>query len=322
MLNFWQSLPNPFTVLAPMDGVTDYVFRQMVLKLGRPDIFFTEFTPVDGILSKGESHVINNLKFSKKEQPVVAQLWGHDPKHFHDAAKIVSSMGFAGIDINMGCPDKATIKYGACAALINNPKLAEKIIQATREGAKDLPISVKTRIGFNDEVIDTWFTFLLKQNLSALTVHLRTAEEMSRPSAHWELIPKILKLRDKISPKTLIIGNGDLFTLNDVKKAHDVYKADGYMIGRGILSNPWMFNNSVNPGEISVKTKLETYLEHVRLYNKTWGKNKNSAIVRKFCKAYIHGFPDASNMREKLVATKNIDELETTLIKLRDNLRI
>ncbi|MCL4354529.1 tRNA-dihydrouridine synthase [Patescibacteria group bacterium] len=321
MHNFWQNLPKPFTVLAPMDGVTDYVFRQMVLTLGRPDVFFTEFTPVDGILSKGKSHVVNNLKFSKKEQPVVAQLWGHDPKHFHEAAKLVSSMRFAGIDINMGCPDKTTIKYGACAALINNPKLAEKIIKATREGANGLPISVKTRIGFNEEVIDKWITFLLKQNLPVLTVHLRTAKEMSHPPAHWEFMSRILELRNKISPSTLIIGNGDLFTLDEVRKAHDEHGADGYMVGRGILSNPWMFNNSVNPDEISVKTKLDTYLHHVRLYNKTWGKNKNSAVVRKFCKAYIHGFPDASNMREKLAVTKNIEELEAALITLRNNLQ-
>ncbi|MCL4418092.1 MAG: tRNA-dihydrouridine synthase [Actinobacteria bacterium] len=322
MHNFWQSLPKPFTVLAPMDGVTDYVFRQMVLKLGRPDVFFTEFTPVDGILSKGKSHVMNNLKFNKKEQPVVAQLWGHDPKHFHEAAKLVSSMGFAGIDVNMGCPDKTTIKYGACAALINNPKLAEKIIKATREGAKGLPVSVKTRIGFDDEVIDKWITFLLEQNLPALTVHLRTAKEMSHPPAHWEFMSRILKFRDKISPSTLIIGNGDLLTLSDVKEAHDEYGARTVKGLGGILSNPWMFNESVSPEEISVKTKLDTYLQHVRLYNKMWGKNRNSAVVRKFCKAYIHGFPDASNMREKLSATKNIDELEATLIKLRNNLHI
>jgi len=320
MKNFWQTLPKPFTVLAPMDGVTDYVFRQMVLKLGRPDVFFTEFTPVDGILSKGKTHVLNNLKFGKNEQPVVAQLWGHDSTHFYKLAKLVKKMGFAGIDINMGCPDKTTIKYGACAALIRNPKLAEEIIQATKDGAKGMPISVKTRIGFDREIIDKWIGFLLKQDLPALTVHLRTATELSTPPAHWDLMPKIITLRNKIAPNTLIIGNGDLFTLDDVNKAHGKYGCDGYMVGRGILNNPWMFNKSIKPEEISVDTKLKTYLKHILLFNKTWGKNKNSAIVRKFCKAYIHGFPEASHIRMELVETKNTEELIKKINQIKINL--
>ncbi|PIP74643.1 MAG: dihydrouridine synthase [Candidatus Levybacteria bacterium CG_4_9_14_3_um_filter_35_16] len=315
MKNFWQKLQKPFTALAPMDGVTDYIFRQMIVSLGKPDVLFTEFTPVAGIFSKGKTNVIANLMFSKVEQPIVAQIWGSDPKLFYKTSKYISTLGFSGIDINMGCPDRVAIKTGGCSAIIKNQKLAGEIISATKKGAKNIPISIKTRIGFSENEVNTWIPFLLKQDIAALTVHLRTATELSKPAAHWEEMPKIIEMRNRISPKTIIIGNGDLFTLSDVRKVHDLYGCDGYMIGRGILANSWLFSDKIN---INEKERFNTYLKHILLFKKTWGESKNFANLKKFCKVYINNFPDASKLREQIMETKNLGELENITKSLKD----
>jgi len=306
MENFWQKLQKPFTALAPMDGITDYIFRQMIVSLGKPDVLFTEFTPIDGIFSKGKINAISNLMFSGTEQPIVAQIWGSDPKIFYKTSKFISTLGFSGIDINMGCPDRVTIKAGGCAALIKNQKLAGEIISATKKGAKNIPISVKTRIGFSKNAVNTWIPFLLKQDIAALTMHLRTATELSKSPAHWDEMPKIIEMRNKINPKTIIIGNGDIYILKDLKEKQIKYKCDGYMVGRGILSNPWIFSNKKNVGE---KERFNTYLKHILLFKKTWGESKNFANLKKFCKVYINNFPDASKLREQIMDTKSLNEL-------------
>ena len=309
MVNFWEELPRPFTVLSPMDGVTDFVFRQIVAEIGKPDVFFTEFVNCDGLLSEGRKIVGERLKYGANEQPIVAQIWGEKPDSFYKAAQYVKKLGFAGIDINMGCPDRAIIRNGACSALIKNPNLAKEIIQAAKEGAKDLPISVKTRIGFEKEKIDEWIGFLLKQNLSALSVHLRTVREMSKVPAHWEFLPKIIELRDKINSATLIVGNGDIGSLLEVEEKYKKYKCEGFMIGTGIFANPWIFNKSINIESISAKDRLELFLKHIKLFKSTWGENKNCATVKKFCKTYINNFPQAGSLREKVMRANNFEDL-------------
>src|SRR5258708_5966429 len=186
MKNFWNKLPKPFTVLAPMDGVTDVVFRQIITEFGRPDVLFTEFTMTDGLISRGHEKVAERLLLTEKQKPVIAQIWGTKPDHFYQVAKTLQTMGFAGIDINMGCPTRDVVKEGACSGLIRNPQLASEIIHATKEGAGELPVSVKTRIGFEKENIEEWISFLLEHNIAALTVHLRTVRELSKVPAHWE----------------------------------------------------------------------------------------------------------------------------------------
>ena len=312
MKNFWFDLPQPFTALAPLDGVTDVVFRQIVAKIGKPDVLFTEFTNTDGLVSHGKERVMERLRFHQNEQPVVAQLWGTNPDHFYDSAKLVKELGFAGIDINMGCPEKSVVKTGACSALIKNHKLTAEIIKATRRGAKELPVSVKTRIGFNDVRIEEWIGFLLEQKLPVLTVHLRTVKEMSKVPAHWELMPKIMRLRDKISPQTLIVGNGDIESLQELKDKHATYGCEGFMIGRGVFHNPWVFNLDVDPKDKTPEERIRLYLEHVEEFERTW-KNKNFALLKKFCKTYIASFDGASEFREALMATKNISELKDAL---------
>jgi tRNA-dihydrouridine synthase len=313
MKNFWKKLPHPFTVLAPMDGVTDTVFRQIISEIGKPDVLFTEFTMVDGIMSKGRERVMQNLLFAAKEQPVVAQIWGTKPENFYKSAQMVKELGFAGIDINMGCPERTIIKSGACSALMHNPSLAAEIVQATREGAKDIPVSVKTRIGFYKETIDEWIGFLLGLQLPMLAVHLRTREEMSKVPAHWEFMPKILALRDQISPETLICGNGDIKSMDEIKEKYKEYSCDGFMVGTGIFQNPWLFNPAINIDTVTVEERIELYLRHISLYEKTYGDGKNFAVLKKFCKTYINNFPNAVSFREQLMTSKSITELKNML---------
>lgn len=308
MNSFWEKLQKPFTVLAPMDGVTDVVFREIISSLGKPDVLFTEFTSVSGLMSKGKEKVERSLKFTNKQRPIVAQIWGTNVNDYKKASKVCKELGFDGIDINMGCPINTVVKKGACSALINNHKLAKEIIDATKEGG-ELPVSVKTRIGFDSVEIEEWLGFLLNQKLDALTVHLRTVEEMSKVEAHWDLMPKIITLRDNISPKTLIIGNGDISSFNEIEEKYKKYKCDGFMVGRGALSNPWIFNKSTDVVKISKEERLSLYLRHIILFLKTWGDKKNPESLKKFSKTWVNNFPGATTTRDEINLAKNTDEM-------------
>lgn len=314
MKHFWKDLPRPFTVLAPLDGVTDVVFRQVITEIGKPDVLFTEFTPVDGLLSGGRARVEGNLLFTPEQMPVVAQIWGTKPEQFYTVAKEIKERGFAGVDINMGCPERVIIKHGACSALIKTPQLAAEIIQATKEGAGDLPVSVKTRIGFSQESITEWIGFVLQQKVAALTVHLRTVAEMSKVPAHWEHMPRVKALRDAIAPETVLIGNGDITSNEEIIQKYKEYGCDGFMVGRGIFANPWLFDSSVDMTQKTVEERIELYLHHIELFEKFWqGSNKNFALLKKFGKTYISNFPESSPFRERLMLTKTIGALKETL---------
>lgn len=307
-MNFWQEFKKPIFVLAPMDGVTDTVFRQIMAGVGQPDVFFTEFVPVEALLSdKAQKKVIEtSLKYTKKEKPLVAQIWGSDPEKFYRSAKLIKKLGFDGIDINMGCPQKCAIKNGACAALIKNPKLAQEIILATIEGG-GLPVSVKTRIGYSKIDTENWVRVLLSTPISALILHLRTVFEMSKVPAHWEEIIKVVKLRDKLKSKAAVIGNGDVKTLKKAKEKCKKYGIDGVMIGRGIFENVYLFSERIG----TPQQKIDLLIKHLELFKKTWGDSRNFELMKKFVKVYINGFKGASKEREKLMETKNLDELIT-----------
>lgn len=311
----WQKLKKPFTVLAPMEDVTDIVFRHMVMKTGRPDVFFTEFTSTDGMFSKGDKFVNTRLKFSTDEKPIIAQIWGNDPEKYLKAGKLLTEMGFDGIDINMGCPDKSIFKHGCCSALINNPSLAKELIQATKEGAPTLPISVKTRIGIKTIETERWISFLLAQNITALTVHGRTVAEQSKVPAHWDEIAKAVTLRDEMNKDTVIIGNGDVENYQEAIEKHETYGVDGIMIGRGIFHNPWVFNPKVTMSDVSTEKKLNLLIEHIQSFNDTW-KNERSEgkpikpfeMMKKFYKVYISDIPNAHNIRMELMQLKTPEE--------------
>lgn len=307
-MNIWETLKKPIFILAPMEDVTDTVFRQILLQTGRPALFFTEFTNVDGMFSKGSEHVTKRLKFTPQEKPLIAQIWGMNPDNFYKAAKQLVEMGFDGIDLNMGCPQHDVTSHGACSALIKNHTLATEIIRATQEGAGDLPVSVKTRIGFGTIQTEEWIGFLLTHNLAALTVHGRTVREMSKVPAHWDEIGKAAKLRNDLGLDTLIIGNGDVMSVAEGEEKAKQHGLDGIMIGRGIFHNAWLFNPAIDPSTKTLKERLEILYKHVSLYNETWGNDKHYPTLKKYFKIYLSGFDGAAEIRGKFMETNTPEE--------------
>ncbi|KKQ88174.1 MAG: tRNA-dihydrouridine synthase [Parcubacteria group bacterium GW2011_GWF2_38_8] len=334
MNNFWKKLKRPIFCLAPMADVTDCAFRRIVAKysrhggVGGPDIFWTEFVSADGLAHpKAQKKLLIDLKFSKKEHPIVAQLFGSNVENMKKASALCKKLGFDGIDINMGCPDKSVEKQNSGAAMIKNPKLAREIIRAAREGANGLPISVKTRIGYGKNEIETWIRkLLLEEDLSALTVHLRTRKEMSGVSAHWELMKRIVKIRDEIKSKTLIIGNGDVGDIEEAKQKIKETGCDGVMFGRAIFGNPWLFSRRKKQDLKSLKSscfkeRLSVLIEHAKLFEKMLGKTKSFNIMKKHFKAYVNDFPGAKELRTKLMDTKNAREVEKIIKDFLKNIK-
>lgn len=304
MKNVWASLNRPIFALAPMEDVTDTVFRQIIDKYAPAELYFTEFTSVDALLSeKGKESAMQRLRFDRSERPIIAQIWGTNPKYFAKSAELIEKLGFDGIDINMGCPVRDIVKTGACSALINNHKLAASLISATRQST-NLPISVKTRLGTDQIQTEEWVGFLLKQGLDAIALHGRTAKEMSKSEVHWDEIAKAVRLRDQIAPQTLILGNGDVLSHAEGLEKVDKYRLDGVMIGRGVFQNLFVFSGK-SFTELSQAEKFKIMQEHIELFDKTWGTKKNYNILKKFFKIYISGVDGASDMRIKFMETKN-----------------
>ncbi len=288
-----------------MEAVTDTIFRHVVAKAAPPDIYFTEFTNTDSFCSpKGKHSTESRLRFTPDEGPLVAQIWGTNPEHFAQMAHGLRDMGYAAIDINMGCPDRTITKHGACSALIENPELASKIIAATKTAG--LPVSVKTRIGFRQQKTEEWIGFLLRQDLSALTVHARTAKEMSKVPARWEEIAKAVQLRDQLAPQTVIIGNGDVADRAEGLRRVAETGADGIMIGRGVFHDVFCFEPE--PREHSQNEYFDLLRYHLDLWEQTWQGEANYHALKRFFKIYVKNFPGASELREQLMNTTNVDE--------------
>ncbi len=323
-MNFIATLPKPFFVLAPMDDVTDTVFRQIIQSTAAPDVFFTEFVNVDGLMSPGRSKLMKKLRFVEGERAVVAQLWGLNPENFKVVAEqiadgtIARELGlpdgcnFVGVDLNMGCPAKSEVQNGACSALIKleNRQLASDIIDAAKEGLTGrLPLSVKTRLGFN-EVDMSWFEFLLGKDLNMLTVHGRTRKEMSKVPARWELIGDVVKLRDALAPETLMAGNGDVRDRPHGEELAEQYGLDGIMIGRGVFQDPYVFAVK-SPWDAKTKAeRIALYRQQVELFQETWqNRERNIKTLNRFCKVYINGFDGAKELRERLMTAETTGEL-------------
>lgn len=306
MNNFWKQIKLPIFCLAPMADVTDCAFRQIIAKHGKPDVFWTEFVSADGLAHpKAREKLLIDLKFSKNEHPIVAQIFGSNVENIREASKLCKELGFDGIDINMGCPDKSIEKQCAGAAMIKNPKLAKEIIQAAKEGGGGLPVSVKTRIGYNKNEINTWIRELLSQDLAALTVHLRTRKEMSDVPAHWDLMKSVIEIRDEMNKDTLIFGNGDVLDIKDGEQKIKESGCDGVMLGRAIFGNPWLFKG-ITP---TLEEKLKVMIEHTKLFEEILREHKNFAIMKKHYKAYVNGFDGAKELRMKLMEAENAEEV-------------
>lgn len=365
MKSFWSKLPKPFYAMAPMADVTDPAWRSLVATLGKPDVTFTEFVSADGLyhLNGGElpsgpgpqksgfgerfaalhlaslsstrhssapmrplseNPLMRDLQFTEAERPIVMQVFSDKPEMIAYAAELAAELGFDGLDINMGCPDRTIEHQGAGAALIKMPELAVKLIKAA-QGASSLPVSVKTRIGFNTETLDEWLPALLETKPAAITLHLRTRKEMSLVPAQWELMSRAVETRDRLAPGVLLIGNGDLKDLTDTQARVIETGCDGAMIGRGMFGNPWVFadkeqyRNSVNANDLhlekrerSIEEKLAALVELARRFE-ALTPPKHFAILKKHIKAFVTGFDGASELRARLMAAENATELEATV---------
>lgn len=310
--SFWNELPKPFFILAPMEDVTDVVFRHVVQKAGAPDVFFTEFTNSDSFCHPdGIESVRGRLTFTEDEQPMVAHIWGDNPKFFKEMSIRLAEMGFKGIDLNMGCPVPNVAERGKGSGLILRPEVAAELIEAAKAGG--LPVSVKTRIGFTQrEELDAWISHLLRQDIANLSVHMRTRKEMSKVEAHWEDIPKVVELRDQLAPKTLITINGDILDRTMGIALAEKYGVDGIMIGRGIFKNPFAFEKEPNvhtPKELIGLLQLQLDLQD------KFAEQVPRSIVglHRFFKIYVKGFPGANDLRVKLMNTKSTNEVRAIL---------
>jgi len=342
MSNFWTKLNKPIFALAPMEEVTDVVFREMVARYSgkqesriknqelRPNDFvmYTEFVNVDGLTHpEGRKNLEIDLKFTPAQRPIVAQIWGTNPEKFYQAAQIIAELGFDGIDINMGCPQDKEIGLGACAALIRQPDLAKEIIKATKKGAEHLSVSVKTRIGYSKkEEMENWIKHLLSTEVAVIALHGRTKQEKSKGSANWEAIAQAVRIRDEMYPisphpspspedgrgkfvglRPLILGNGDIKSYQEGLDRVAQTNVDGVMVGRGAFGNPWFFRN--DNYQSSVKERLAVMLEYAKLFSELLPQ-KSFIIMRKHFKAYVSGFVGSHELRRKLMQAKNLGETE------------
>lgn len=343
-MNFWETIrqqKKPFFAVAPMADVTDPAFRRLIATYGKPDVMWTEFVSANGLMSGGRKVLERDLVFAEIERPIVAQLFTSDPEKMEGAARLCAELGFDGIDINMGCPDKTIEKQGAGASMIKTPDAAIAVIAAAKRGAGTIPVSVKTRVGYNTVEIKEWIAMLLQQDVAALTVHARTRKELSKVPAHWEYLKEVVALRDKLAPHTVILGNGDVTSLADGKEKARMSGVDGVMVGRALFGNPWFFDearaitatlprrsvfhkvpflsklfqtkraaaqSATKP--ITIEERLTVMVEHTKLFEELLGDIKSFSIMKKHYKAYCTGFDGAKELRMELMETKNSGEVE------------
>ncbi len=323
---FWKQLKKPIFAIAPMADVTDAAFRRMIATYGKPDVMWTEFVSCDGLCSRGKDALIQDLIYDERERPIIAQVFGANPEHFYRTAQLLQELGFDGIDINMGCPDKNIQKQNAGAKLIQNPKLAQEIIRETKRGAGKLPVSVKTRIGYVKNTIDEWLPYILETEPAAITIHGRTKKEMSDVPAHWDVIARGVEMTKRYygeKDRPFVLGNGDVQTLEEAFQKVREYGVDGVMVGRGLFGNPWFFadmdamksGTEVRSQEIPLRQKMSVMLEHTELFERLFGENKRFDVMKKHYKAYVHGFDGAKELRVKLMAARNTEEVRKTLCK-------
>lgn len=310
MGNFWQQLERPFFVLAPMDDVTDAAFRWTIVKYGKPDVVWTEFVSADGLCHPdGRRAILPKLLFDEGERPIVAQLFSASPEKMREASAFVAGLGFDGIDINMGCPDKAINNQGAGASCIRNPEQAQNLIYAARGGVrdagKDIPISVKTRLGWDADELEVWLPALLVAEPAVVTMHGRTRKERSKAPARWDRIARAVEIAK--GSGALIIGNGDVRDIAQGRKLVAETGVDGVMLGRAVFGNPWLFDEQKT--SVSVEERLRVMVEHTRLFDELLGGKKSFDLMKKHFVAYVSDFHRAKDLRVQLMGARNADEV-------------
>ena len=314
MQNFWEQLPKPFFALAPLEDVTDAAFRRLIATYGKPHVMYTEFTSADGLLladEHGQKQLRRKLLYSDVERPIVAQLFTSSPERMEQTAKLVGELGFDGLDINMGCPVNEVVRQRCGAALIKDPNLARELIRAAKRGF-DGPVSVKTRLGYDVDELETWLAELLAEKPAAIAIHARTRKEMSDVPAHWDRIARAVEIRDELGSETFIVGNGDVKNLDDAREKAAATKCDGVMLGRAIFGDPWLFSD--RQGERSSAERIKALVRHLELFDELLSGATNYATMKKHFKSYISGWDNAKELRERLMATDNANEARDILL--------
>jgi len=353
-MNFWQKLPKPIMVVAPMADVTDAAFRQMIAKesaherkdgtIGGPDVMWTEFVAADGLMRatpEGKKKLMADLLYVETERPIVAQLFTSNPEHMESVAKLVRDLGFDGIDINMGCPDRSIEKQGCGSAMIKTPAVAKEIIRAAKRGGKGLPVSVKTRVGYSHDELEDWLPALLEEEPAVVTIHARTRKGMSKTPADWGRVKRAVEIRNALHAPTFIFGNGDVLSLQDGHQKAELSGADGVMVGRALFGNPWFFHptkrlpvhltalptKGVNPDTLHVSAtvdpgisyvtleeRLRVLVEHTYLFENLL-PHKNFSVMKKHYKAYVNSFPGAAELRVELMEQNTATAVEAVITK-------
>lgn len=319
-MSFWNELKKPILVLAPLADVTDAAFRRVIAKYGKPDVTWTEFVSADGLAlapEEGRKKLLKDLEYTEGERPIVAQFFTSHPENMRKAAELAKELSFDGIDINMGCPQDNVCHQGSGAALMKSPKLAREVIRAAKEGSGGLPVSVKTRLGFNTDELETWLPELLAEEPAVVTVHARTRKEMSKVPARWERVKRAVEIRNEFAlrhaqgenQRTLIFGNGDVKNCAHARELAAETGADGVMIGRAIFGNPWLFAEATP----TIEEKLRVCVEHTKLFEDLLGDHKSFALMKKHYKAYVNGFDGSVELRGKLMEAKDAAEVEATI---------
>ena len=306
MHGFWDKLPRPFFILAPMADVTDVPFRTIVAKCGRPDVFYTEFVSAHGLNSPGRDRLMKDLAIGTADHPIVAQFFGTEPEHFYSVGQLARELGFDGVDINMGCPDRGVMKQGAGIAMVKTPERVADVVAALRGGFGG-PVVVKTRLGlYRTDEMDAWIGTVLAAKPDVLIVHGRTMKEASNVPAHWDLIGRCGLMAHDAG--ILCVGNGDVVSRAQGAELAGRWGVDGIMAGRGIFHNPWLFKPD-DTGEHSPKERLDLLVEHARLWEQQWMGEKSFDLMKKFAKAYVAGWPGAADLRARLMNCHNADEI-------------
>lgn len=310
--NFWETLPKPYFALAPLEDVTDAAFRKLIATYGKPHVMYTEFTSADGLVradEDGQRKLRKKLEYSEGERPIVAQLFSSSPAYMEQAAQRVAELGFDGIDINMGCPVNEVVRQECGAALIKNPPLARELIRAAQ--ASGLPVSVKTRIGYNEDELETWIPALLSEHIASLTLHARTRKEMSDVPARWDRIKRAVEIRDALGVATLIAGNGDVRDIADARAKAAATGCDGVMLGRAIFGNPWLFAERSEPP--TREERIHALSEHLRVFDELLTGTANFAVMKKHFKAYISGWDGAKELRVRMMEADDIASAQNIL---------
>jgi tRNA-dihydrouridine synthase len=360
-MSFWQSLPRPVIGMAPMDGVTDATFRHTVAMHGKPDVSFTEFTHVHDVC-RGPEFLLDSLIYHEAERPIVAQLYGKEPDLFYQAAHAVCELGFDGLDINMGCPSRSVASSGSGAGLIRTPDVAHSIMQAARQGIADwaagqtpesaglkpgrvaaihrinerrqdacllirrtIPLSVKTRLGYDVVVVDQWIEHLLREQPAVISLHGRTLQQMYRGEADWNAIARAAEIVK--GSETLLFGNGDVHSYYDVVRRVRDTGVHGVLVGRAALGAPWFFRQKEEarivlqqhrseegpePWVPSLDVRFEMLLDHARRFEAACGQGQFRRM-RKHLGWYCKGFPHAASLRANMFRVSSVADLEQVL---------